>query len=78
MLLLLSRFSRVRLCVTPWMAAHPALPILGFSRQEYYITSKIGSPKTHPILRTDDSGTVHDIMSSLGQQHSSPGSTSCF
>ena len=36
MLLLLSRFSRVRLCVTPWTAAHQAPQSLGFSRQEYW------------------------------------------
>ena len=36
LLLLLSRFSRVRLCVTPQMAAHQALPSLGFSRQEHW------------------------------------------
>ena len=34
LLLLLSRFSRVRLCVTPQTAAHEAPPSLGFSRQE--------------------------------------------
>ena len=33
LLLLLSRFSRVRLCATPETAAHQALPSLGFSRQ---------------------------------------------
>ena len=32
LLLLLSRFSRVRLCMTPQMAAHQAPPSLGFSR----------------------------------------------
>ena len=31
LLLLLSHFSRVRLCVTPWTAAHQAPPSLGFS-----------------------------------------------
>ena len=35
LLLLLSHFSRVRLCATPQMAAHQAPPSLGFSRQEY-------------------------------------------
>ena len=35
LLLLLSRFSRVRLCATPWTAAHQAPPSLGFSRQEH-------------------------------------------
>ena len=34
MLLLLSRFSRVRLCVTPWTAAQQAPLSTGFSRQE--------------------------------------------
>ena len=34
LLLLLSRFSRVQLCVTPWTAAYQAPPSLGFSRQE--------------------------------------------
>ena len=36
MLLLLSRFSRVRLCATPETAAHQAPPSMGFSRQEYW------------------------------------------
>ena len=36
LLLLLSRFSRVRLCATPQAAAHQALPSLGFSRQEHW------------------------------------------
>ena len=35
LLLLLSRFSRVRLCATPEMAAHQTPPSLGFSRQDY-------------------------------------------
>ena len=37
LLLLLSHFSRVRLCWTPETAAHGAHPpSLGFSRQEYW------------------------------------------
>ena len=36
LLLLLSRFSRVQLCVTPKMAAHQAPLSLGFSRQEHW------------------------------------------
>ena len=36
LLLLLSRFSRVRLCTTPEMAAHQAPPSLGFSKQEHW------------------------------------------
>ena len=36
LLLLLRRFSRVRLCATPQRAAHQAPPSLGFSRQEHW------------------------------------------
>ena len=36
LLLMLSHFSRVRLCATPEMAAHQAPPSLGFSRQEHW------------------------------------------
>ena len=36
LLLLLSRFSRVRLCATPETAVHQAPPSLGFSRQEHW------------------------------------------
>ena len=36
LVLLLSRFSCVRLCVTPETAAHQASPSLGFSRQEHW------------------------------------------
>ena len=39
LLLLLSRFSRVRLCATPQTAAHQAPLSLGFSRQEYGFSS---------------------------------------
>ena len=35
LLLLLSRFSRVRLCAAPETAAHQAPPSLGLSRQEH-------------------------------------------
>ena len=35
-LLLLSRFSHVRLCAIPWTAAHQAPPSMGFSMQEYW------------------------------------------
>ena len=36
LLLLLSRFSRVRLCATPETASYQAPPSLGFSRQEHW------------------------------------------
>ena len=44
LLLLLSRFSRVRLCATPQTAAHQAPPSLGFSRQEYWSGLPFPSP----------------------------------
>ena len=44
LLLLLSLFSRVRLCATPWTAAHQALPSLGSSRQEYWSGLPLPSP----------------------------------
>ena len=44
LLLLLSRFSRVRLCATPSTAAHQAPPSLGFSRQEHWSGLPFPSP----------------------------------
>ena len=44
LLLLLSRFSRVRLCVTPEMAAHQPPPFLGLSRQEHWSGLPFPSP----------------------------------
>ena len=42
--LLLSHFSCVRLCATPWTAAHQAPPSLGFSRQEHWSGLLFPSP----------------------------------
>ena len=44
LLLLLSRFSRVRLCATPETEAHQAPPPLGFSRQEHWSGLPFPSP----------------------------------
>ena len=49
LLLLLSRISRVRLCATPWTAAHQAPPSLGFSRQEHWS----GLPFPFPICENE-------------------------
>ena len=46
LLLLISHFSRVRLCATPWTAAHQVPPPLGFSSQEYWS----GLPFPSPIV----------------------------
>jgi len=45
-LLLLSCFSRIRLCATPKMAAYWAPPSLGFSRQEHWSGLPFPSPKS--------------------------------
>ena len=44
LLLLLSRFSRVRLRATPWTAAYQASPSMGFSRQEHWRGLPFPSP----------------------------------
>ena len=43
-MLLLSRFSRVGLCATPWTAAYQASPSMGFSRQEHWSGLPFPSP----------------------------------
>ena len=48
LLLLLSRFSHVRLWATPYMAAHQAPQSLGFSRQEYWSRLPFPPPGDHP------------------------------
>ena len=45
LLLLLSRFSPVRLCASPQMAAHQAPQSLGFSRQEHWSGLPFPSPQ---------------------------------
>ena len=44
MMLLLSRYSHVRLCVTPETAAHQAPASLGFSREEHWSGLPFPSP----------------------------------
>ena len=44
LLLLLSHFSRVRLCATPETAAYQASQCLGFSRQEHWSGLPFPSP----------------------------------
>ena len=44
LLLLLSRFSRVRLCATPETAAYQVPPSLGFSWQEHWSGLPFPSP----------------------------------
>ena len=48
-MLLLSHFSRVRLCATPWTAAYQASPSMGFSRQEYWSGLPFPSPRIYVL-----------------------------
>ena len=59
LLLLLSCFSHVQLCVTPWTAAHQALPSLGFSRLEYWS----GLPFPSPMHKSEKWKWSHSVVS---------------
>ena len=48
LLLLLSRFSRVRLFATPWTVAYQAPLSMGFSRSEYWSGLPFPSPGDLP------------------------------
>ena len=65
-MLLLSRFSRVRLCATPETAAHQAPPSLGFSRQEHWSGLPFPSPKCMKLKSESEVAqscpTLHDPM----------------
>ena len=61
LLLLLSRFSRVRLCVTSETAAHQAPPSLGFSKQEHWSRLPFPSP-VHESEVTQSCPTLSDPM----------------
>ena len=65
LLLLLSRFSHVRLCATPEMAAHQAPPSLGFSRQEH----GSGLPFPSPMHESEKWKWSHSVMSDSSRPH---------
>ena len=71
MLLLLSRFSRVRLCATPQTAAHQALPSLGFSRQEHWS----GLPFPSPMHESESEIAQSCLTLSDPMDYSLPGSS---
>ena len=50
LLLLLSHFSHVQLCVTPQMATHQAPLSLGFSRQEHWSGLPLPSPLNNKMV----------------------------
>ena len=47
MLQLLSRFSSIQLCATPWTAAYQAPPSMGFSGQQYWSGVPLPSPNSY-------------------------------
>ena len=63
--MLLSHFSRVRLCATPQRAAHQAPPSLGFSRQEYWS----GLPFPSPMHESEKSKWSCSVVSDSSQPH---------
>ena len=58
---MLSCFSCSRLCATPQMAAHQALPSLGFSRQDHWS----GLPFPSPMYESEKWKWSHSVMSDL-------------
>ena len=73
MLLLLSHFSRVWLCATPWTAAYQAPPSLGFSRQEHWS----GLPFHSPMQESESESGVSQSCLTLCDlmDYSPPGSS---
>ena len=64
-MLLLRRFSRVRLCATPETAAHQASPSLGFSRQEHWS----GLPFPSPMHESEKWKWSHSVVSDSSRPH---------
>ena len=65
LLLLLSCFSRVRLCATPWTAAYQASPSMGFSRQEHWS----GLPFPSPMHESEKWKWSRSVVSDSHQPH---------
>ena len=65
LLLLLSHFSRVRLCATPLTAAHKAPLSLGFSRQEYWS----GVPLPSPMQESEKWKWSRSVVSDSSRPH---------
>ena len=73
-ILMLSRFSHVRLCATLWTAAHQAPLSMGFSRQEYWsglpfpspIHACMLSPFSHVWLCVTPWTAAHQVPLSMG------------
>ena len=65
MLLLLSRFSHVWLCETPWTAAYQASPSMGISKQEHWS----GLPFPSPMHESGKWKWSHSVVSNSLRPH---------
>ena len=65
LMLMLSHFSHVRLCVTPQTAAHQAPPSMGFSRQEHWS----GLPFPSPMQETEKWKWSRLVVSDFSRPH---------
>ena len=65
LLLLLSRFSRVWLCATPYTAVHQAPPSLGFTRQEHWS----GLPFPSPMHESEKWKRSRSVVSDSSRPH---------
>ena len=65
LMLLLSHFSRVQLCVTPQTAAHQSPPSLGFSRQEHWS----GLPFPSPMHESEKWKWTRSVVSDPQRPH---------
>ena len=72
-LLLPSHISGVRLCATPWTAAHQAPLSLGFSRQEHW--SGLPLPSPHELLAPFNVQHLYIFIFSVMSTHFSASST---
>ena len=72
-MLLLSHFSHVRLCATPWTAAYQSSPSMGFSRQEHWS----GLPFPSPMHESEKWKWSHSVVSDSSDpvDYSLPGSS---
>ena len=91
-MLLLSRFSHVRLCGTPEMTAHQAPPSLGFSRQEHWSGLPFPSPThesesevsqscltlSNPMDYSLPGPSIHDFQARVLEWGAIASSVSCF
>ena len=63
--IMLSHFSRVRLCVTPETAAHQVPPSMGLSRQEHWS----GLPFPSPMHESESEREVSSVVSDSVRPH---------